>query len=157
MTENPASWAIWKKFIQPWKSYLSSVLIYSVLPWRPQRLYSHAATLLYRHSHSLTAKALTNTGLHQKTGHQLLWVKKLLLYSCWQVCRNIADRCSKFCHSETRNSDGVLRHVSCLQTVSRHGCSCLGLGSVSTLVCLVLVRVSSFHVSSCLMSHNVSL
>ena len=36
------------------------------------------ATLLYRHSHSLTAKALTNTGLHQKTGHQPLWVKKLL-------------------------------------------------------------------------------
>jgi len=30
--------------------------------------------------------------------------------------------------------------------------SCLGLGSVSTLVCLVLARVLSFHVSSCLMS-----
>jgi len=35
--------------------------------------------------------------------------------------------------------------------VSRHSFSYLGLGSVSTLVCLVLARVSSFHVS-CLMT-----
>ena len=47
-------------------------------------------------------------------------------------------------------SVGVSRHVSCLETVSRHGFSCLGPGSVSTLVCLVL----SIHVSSCLMSHD---
>ena len=45
------------------------------------------------------------------------------------------------------------RHVSCLETVSRHGLSCLSLGSVSTLVCLVLA-LSSFHISSCLMSHD---
>jgi len=31
---------------------------------------------------------------------------------------------------------------------------CLGLGSVSTLVYLVLARVSSFHVSSCLVSYD---
>jgi len=36
--------------------------------------------------------------------------------------------------------------MSCLETVSRHGFSCLGLGSVSTLVYLDLA-VSSFHVS----------
>jgi len=35
--------------------------------------------------------------------------------------------------------------------ISRHGFSCLAPGSVSTLVCLVLAHVSSFHVSSCLM------
>jgi len=46
------------------------------------------------------------------------------------------------------------RHVSCLETVSRHGFSCLGLGSVSTLVCLVVAQVLNFHVSSCLMFHN---
>ena len=46
-------------------------------------------------------------------------------------------------------SDGVSRHVSRLETVSRHGFLCLGLGSVLTLICLVLSRVSSFHVSSC--------
>ena len=51
-------------------------------------------------------------------------------------------------------SDGVSRHVSRLETVPRHGFSCLGLGSVSTLVCLVLARVSSIDVSSCLMSHD---
>ena len=51
-------------------------------------------------------------------------------------------------------SDGVSRHVSRLETVSRHGFLCLGLGSVLTLICLVLARVSSFHVSSCLMSHD---
>jgi len=35
-------------------------------------------------------------------------------------------------------SDGVPRYVSCLETVSRHGFSCLGFGLVSTLVRLVL-------------------
>jgi len=38
--------------------------------------------------------------------------------------------------------------------VSRRGFSCFVLGSVSTLVCLVLAHVSSFHVSSCLISHD---
>jgi len=53
----------------------------------------------------------------------------------------------------TKVSDGVSRHVLCLKTVSktvsRHGFSRLGLGCVSTLVCLVLARVSSFHVLPC--------
>jgi len=59
------------------------------------------------------------------------------------------------CSSDVKTSDRVSRHVSRLETVSRHDyLSCLGLVSVSTLVCLVLARVSSFHVSSCLMSHD---
>jgi len=51
-------------------------------------------------------------------------------------------------------SDGVSRHLSCLETISRHGFSCLGLGSAATLACFVSARVSSFHVSSCLVSHD---
>ena len=51
-------------------------------------------------------------------------------------------------------SDGVSRHVSRLETVSRHGFSCLGLGSVSTLVLSCVGSVSGFHVSSCLTSHD---
>ena len=51
-------------------------------------------------------------------------------------------------------SDGVSRHASRLETVSRHGFSYLELGLVSTLACLVLARVSSFHVPSCLVSHG---
>ena len=51
-------------------------------------------------------------------------------------------------------TDGVSRRVSRLETVSSHGFSYLELGSVSTLVCLVLARVSSFHVPSCLVSHD---
>jgi len=43
--------------------------------------------------------------------------------------------------------------MSRLETVSRHGFSCLGLGSPSTLASC-LGSVSSFHVSSCLMSHD---
>jgi len=38
--------------------------------------------------------------------------------------------------------------------VSRHGFSCLSLGSVSTHVCLLLARVSCFHVSSCLTTRD---
>jgi len=41
-------------------------------------------------------------------------------------------------------SDGVSRHVSRLETVLRHGFSCLGLGSVSTLVYLVLALSRTF-------------
>jgi len=48
----------------------------------------------------------------------------------------------------------ISRQVSRLETVSRHGFSCLGLGSVSTLVLSRLGAVSSVHVSSCLMSHD---
>jgi len=48
---------------------------------------------------------------------------------------------------------GIWRHVSCLKTVSRHGFSCLGLGSLSTLVRFLIGPVfSSFLVSPCLMS-----
>jgi len=51
---------------------------------------------------------------------------------------------------ESRDTCLVLRHVSRLETWF----SCLGLGSVSTLVCLVLDRRSSFYISSCLMSRD---
>jgi len=43
--------------------------------------------------------------------------------------------------------DGVSRCVSSLETVSRHGFSCLSLCSVSTRMSCI-VSVSSFHVSS---------
>ena len=48
------------------------------------------------------------------------------------------------------SSNKVSRHVSRLETVARH--RCLGLGSVSTLIYLVLAYVSSIRVSSCLVS-----
>jgi len=62
------------------------------------------------------------------------------------------DYCCLHCWGCIRVSVGVSRHVSHLETVSRHGFSCLGLGSVSTLSCLG--SVSSFRVLSCLMSHD---
>ena len=52
-------------------------------------------------------------------------------------------------NEQVLDSHGVSTHVSCVETVSRHGFSCLCLDSVSTLVCLVLAlsRVSmSLHV-----------
>jgi len=44
--------------------------------------------------------------------------------------------------------------LNCLETVSIRGFTCLGLGSVSTLVCLVLAlsRVSMSRHVSCLMT-----
>jgi len=46
------------------------------------------------------------------------------------------------------SNDGVSKHMICLETVSRRGFSCLGVGSVMS--CLDFV--SSFHVSSCVMT-----
>ena len=40
------------------------------------------------------------------------------------------------------------------RVLSRDSFSCLSLGSVSTLVCLVLALYRVFHVSSCLVSHD---
>ena len=49
---------------------------------------------------------------------------------------------------------GVSRHVSCIETVSRHG-SFMSRSSLSLYICMsCLVSVPSFHVSSCLVSHD---
>jgi len=74
------------------------------------------------------------------------------------ICRYNRYSAAAFYHSAVQRrritTDGVSRHVSCFETVLRHCFSWISLGSVSTLVCLVLAlsQLSMSRHVSCLMT-----
>ena len=109
---------------------------------------------LVSHLYNLAAQSLVSDVVDHVT-IQLRALDVTRLVSHLRVIRDVVQPAQNHGQDAVLGiSDGVSRHVSRLETVSKHGFSCLGLGCVSTLVCLVLARVWSFHVSSCLMSRD---